>query len=116
MSRLLVISITSGRLFPSLHGCHNIFELRERKSGLLLCDRLELHFLELSKVDGKKSVSALTEIERLGAYLKFASVENRQDYVKWKKSKVCEYAGTALLLAIKVVIHKSVKYGRPPGI
>ena len=82
MKKSIVISITSGRLFPSLAGCHNIFEMRERESGLRLCDRLELHFLELSKIDGEKPVSALTGIERLGAYLKFASVENRQDYVK----------------------------------
>ena len=82
MKKSIVISITSGRLFPSLAGCHNIFEMRDRERGLLLCDRLELHFLELSKIDGRKPVSALTEIERLGAYLKFASVEDRQDYVK----------------------------------
>ena len=82
MKKSIVISITSGRLFPSLAGCHNIFEMRDRECGLLLCDRLELHFLELSKIDGRKPVSALTEIERLGAYLKFASVEDRQDYVK----------------------------------
>ena len=82
MKKSIVISITSGRLFPSLAGCHNIFEMRDRERGLLLCDRLELHFLELSKIDGRKPVSALTEIERLGAYLKFASVEDRQDYVQ----------------------------------
>ena len=82
MKKSIVISITSGRLFPSLTDCHNIFEMREREGGLLLCDRLELHFLELSKIDGRKPVSALTETERLGAYLKFASVEDRQDYVQ----------------------------------
>ena len=70
------------QLFPSLEDCHNIFEVRDRKRGLLLCDRLELHFLELSKIDDQKPVHALTEIERLGAYLKFANIENRQDYVK----------------------------------
>ena len=47
MKKSIVISITSGRLFPSLAGCHNIFEMRDRERGLLLCDRLELHFLEL---------------------------------------------------------------------
>jgi len=82
MKKSIVISITKGRLFPSLEGCHNIFEVRDRKRGLLLCDRLELHFLELSKIDDQKPVHALTEIERLGAYLKFANIENRQDYVK----------------------------------
>ena len=82
MKKSIVISITKGRLFPSLEDSHNIFEVRDRKRGLLLCDRLELHFLELSKIDDQKPVHALTEIERLGAYLKFANIENRQDYVK----------------------------------
>ena len=82
MKKSIVISITKGRLFPSLEDCHNIFEVRDRKRGLLLCDRLELHFLELSKIDDQKPVHTLTEIERLGAYLKFANIENRQDYVK----------------------------------
>ena len=82
MKKSIVISITKGRLFPSLEDCHNIFEVRDRKRGLILCDRLELHFLELCKIDDQKPVHALTEIERLGAYLKFASVEDRQDYVK----------------------------------
>ena len=82
MKKSIVISITKGRLFPSLEDCHNIFEVRDRKRGLLLCDRLELHFLELCKIDDQKPVHALTEIERLGAYLKFANIENRQDYVK----------------------------------
>ena len=82
MKKSIVISITKGRLFPSLEDCHNIFEVRDRKRGLLLCDRLELHFLELSKIDDQKPVHTLTEIERLGAYLKLANIENRQDYVK----------------------------------
>ena len=82
MKKSIVISITKGRLFPSLEDCHNIFEVRDRKRGLLLCDRLELHFLELCKIDDQKPVHTLTEIERLGAYLKLANIENRQDYVK----------------------------------
>ena len=82
MKKNIVISITSKNLFPTLDFCHNIFDVRERKTGLLLCDRQEFHFLELSKVDSRKPVSNLTEIERLAAYLKFASDENRQEYVK----------------------------------
>ena len=55
MKKSIVISITKGRLFPSLEDCHNIFEVRDRKRGLLLCDRLELHFLELSKIDDQEA-------------------------------------------------------------
>ena len=83
MKKSIVISITSGRLFPSLAGCHNIFEVRDRERGLLLCDRLgtALPGAVQDRRPGSRS-SALTEIERLGAYLKFANIENRQDYVK----------------------------------
>ena len=44
--------------------------------------RLEFHFLELGKVDGQKPVEELTETERLAAYLKYANVEEKQDYVQ----------------------------------
>ncbi len=108
MKKSIVISITSGRLFPSLAGCHNIFEMRDRECGLLLCDRLELHFLELSKIDGRKPVSALTEIERLGAYLKFASVEDRQDYVQQILPSVDKGThGLQRLLCFVVFAHRS---------
>ena len=38
--------------------------------------------MELGKVDGDKPVEKLTEAERLAAYLKYANVEEKQDYVQ----------------------------------
>ena len=43
---------------------------------------MEFHFLELQKIDVTKPVRSLTEVERLGAYLKYASDEEYQDYVR----------------------------------
>ena len=56
--------------------------MKEEKTGLLLSDKLEFHFLELEKVDGSQEVSELNSIEKLGAYLKYAGDEERQGYVQ----------------------------------
>ena len=82
MRKSIVVSIIDGKLFPELELCHNIFAVREKNSGLLLSDRVEFHFLELEKIDITKPVRSLTEVERLGAYLKYASDEEYQDYVR----------------------------------
>ena len=82
MKKSIVVSIINGILFSEIDSCHSIFDVRERKTGLLLSDRLEFHFMELGKVDGQKPVENLTEVEKLAAYLKYANDENRQDYVQ----------------------------------
>ena len=82
MKKSIVVSIINGILFSEYDSCHSIFDVRERQTGLLLSDRLEFHFLELGKVDGQKPVEALTEAERLAAYLKYANDEDKQDYVQ----------------------------------
>lgn len=82
MKKSIVISIINGALFKGLTPCHNIFDVRERETGLLLSDRLEFHFLELGKVDAARPVEELTEIERLAVYLRYANVEDKRDYVQ----------------------------------
>ena len=82
MKKSIVVSIINGILFNELDSCHSIFDVRERETGFPLSDRLEFHFLELGKVDGQKPVEALTEAERLAAYLKYANDEDKQDYVQ----------------------------------
>ena len=82
MKKSIVVSIINGILFSEHDSCHSIFDVRERNTGLLLSDRLEFHFLELGKVDGQKPVEELTDVERLAAYLKYANVEEKQDYVQ----------------------------------
>ena len=82
MKKSIVVSIINGILFSEIDSCNSIFDVRERKTSLPLSDRLEFHFLELGKVDGQKPVGALTEAERLAAYLKYANVEEKQDYVQ----------------------------------
>lgn len=82
MKKSIVVSIVNGVLFPSLPFCHNVFEVRERETGLLLSDRLSFHFLELDKADRKKPISELTRIEKLAIYLKYANDETMKDCVQ----------------------------------
>ena len=82
MKKSIVVSIINGKLFPSIPSCHNVFEVRECSTGLLLSDRLSFHFLELGKVSQDKPISEMTRIEKLAFYLKYANDEKKKDYVQ----------------------------------
>ena len=82
MKKSIVVSIINGTLFPAIPSCHSVFQVRERETGIILSDRLEFHFLELGKVHADKSVSDMTRIEKLAVYFKYASDENKKDYVQ----------------------------------
>ena len=86
MKKSIVVSIIQNKLFPKEIGCHSIFDVREQKTGLLLCDRLAFHFLELGKVDPQKPVEEMTQIEKLAVYLRYANDENYKDSVQ----EICE--------------------------
>ena len=73
MRQSVVISIINGRVFSENVGYHGVFELREKNSGTLLCDRLVMHFLQLSELDMEKPVEEMNRLERLGFYLRHAS-------------------------------------------
>ena len=86
MKKSIVVSIIQNKLFPKEIGYHSIFDVREQKTGLLLCDRLAFHFLELGKVDPQKPVEEMTQIEKLAVYLRYANDENYKDSVQ----EICE--------------------------
>ena len=85
MKKSIVISLTAGILFPQLNEVHNIFRIlnaktRESEETVLMTDRLEFHFLELGKIDGKKPVAEMTAVEKVAAYLKYAGDETQEAY------------------------------------
>ena len=47
-----------------------------------MCDRLEFHFLELGKTDLSKPPELLASAERAAVYLKYASDEDKIDYIQ----------------------------------
>ena len=82
MKKSIVVSIIESKLFPKDIGCHSIFSVREQNTGHRLCDRLEFHFLELGKVDPRKPLEEMTQIEKLAVYLRYADDENYKDSVQ----------------------------------
>ena len=82
MRKSIVVSIINPKLFPKEIGCHSIFDVREQNTGHRLCDRLEFHFLELGKVDPRKPIEKMTQIEKLAVYLRYANDENYKDSVQ----------------------------------
>ena len=111
MKKSIVVSIINGVLFSEHECCHSIFDVRERNTGILLSDRLEFHFLELGKVDGHKPVEELTEVERLAAYLKYANVEEKQDYVQ----KILDSEGITMTEnAYRKAWNKAALRAKPP--
>ena len=109
MKKSIVVSIINGILFSEIDSCHSIFDVRERETSLPLSDRLEFHFLELGKVDGHKPVEELTDVERLAAYLKYANVEEKQEYVQ----EILDSEGIAMTEnAYRKVTQDEIEYER----
>lgn len=86
MKKSIVVSIVNGIIFPERLGYHSIFGVREEKTGTLLTDRLELHFLQLPELDLSKPVDEMTRLERLGVYLAHADDEDYMDLIQ----EICE--------------------------
>ena len=82
MKKSIVVAIINGKVFPKELGYHSIFDVREREKGTLLCDRLEMHFLQLAELDLNKSVEEMSRLERLGVYLAHAEDESYKDLIQ----------------------------------
>lgn len=81
MKKSIVISFIDGVIFPQIQCLHTEFLMQEKQAHFALTDKLSIHFLELGKVDAKKDPADMTPLERLCAYIRFASDETREDYV-----------------------------------
>lgn len=81
MKKSIVISIINGKLFPHSGKLHTVFQLRELEQGFLLSDRLEFHFIELGKVDGRKKVDEMDSVEKLAAYMRYAGEADQEPYL-----------------------------------
>ena len=86
MKKSIVVSIINGIIFSEKLGFHSIFAVREEKTGALLTDRLEMHFLQLPELDLSKPVNEMTRLERLGVYLAHAEDEDYMDLIQ----EICE--------------------------
>ena len=69
LKKSIVISIVRGKLFPELPAAHSCFTMHEQETGKELTDILQLHYLELGKLNWEgKPPEMLSPLEQLGAY------------------------------------------------
>lgn len=81
MEKSIVISIVNGRLFSSSKKLHTVFKVLEETEHFQLSDRMEIHFVDLSKIDGKKAVEEMEPLERLATYIKYAGKKDKETYL-----------------------------------
>ena len=75
------ISLVDFNLLPDTEAVHSTFLLREKNSGYLLSDVLELHYVELRKFKPAKPQELRTRFERWLYFLKFADLYGPEDIV-----------------------------------
>lgn len=68
------ISLVDFNLLPDTEEVHSTFLLREKNSGYILSDVLELHYVELRKFKPAKPQELRTRFERWLYFLKFADL------------------------------------------
>lgn len=100
MKKSIVISFIKTKLFPSTIPIHSVFTLREDTIHSQLSDFLELHYIELGKIDlRKKSLAQLSAIEQLGAYIRCSGDDRETVFVETlvqKGEKVISMADAVL--------------------
>ena len=80
MKKSIVISFVNAVIYPEFEDFHSIFEVRERRYGTLMADRLEYHFVELGKIDSTKDPEDMTPLEMFSLYLKYYGDPEMKSY------------------------------------
>ena len=83
IKRSIVISFVKGKLFSPEIPYHSIYTLNEKQTKRELTNILELHYIELDKIryNGRQT-SELSELEKLGAYIKCSGNPGKKAYVE----------------------------------
>lgn len=83
MKPSIVIGFVKGKLFPCRDSVHSIFTLRENTDSMQLSDILELHYIELGKIDwADKSTKDLDPIEQIGAYMRCSGDTDELEFIE----------------------------------
>lgn len=79
----IVISFVKDKIFSESKEIHNIFTLRNNMSGHQLSELLELHYIELGKIDwSDREVNKLSPLEQIGAYMLCSGNEDEKQFVE----------------------------------
>ena len=83
MKPSIVISFIRDKLFPQRPAVHSVFTLRENADSMQLSDILELHYIELGKIDWReRNPEKLNPLEQIGAYLKCSGDPDESSFVE----------------------------------
>ncbi|MDO4486002.1 MAG: Rpn family recombination-promoting nuclease/putative transposase [Bacillota bacterium] len=100
IKRSIIISFVKGKLFPREIPYHSIFTLQEKQTKKELSNILELHYIELDKIRyNERPANELSELEKLGAYIKCSGNPEKKSYVEElvkKGDEVIEMTDTIL--------------------
>ena len=79
----IVISFIKEKLLPDIEEMHNEYVICHKKYGTQLSDLLELHYIELGKIDWKdRDVSKLSSLEQIGAYFICSGKEEERQFIE----------------------------------
>lgn len=81
LKKSIVISIVDGVLFKEADKVHTIFKLKEVSSDVIMSDKLELHFLELGKINKCFLERKLNDVEKLAVYFKYANDKEHENLI-----------------------------------
>lgn len=100
IKKSIVISFIKTRMFPQKVPMHSVFTMREDTMGKQLSDLLELHFIELGKINWTcRDPEQLKPLEQLGAYIRCSGDQEESNFVETlveKGEKVISMADTVL--------------------
>ena len=106
MKKSIIVSFVKTKLFPQEVPLHSVYTMQERNTNAQLTDMLELHYIELGKInlskydlDNPEELDKLDPLERFAAYLKYAGDPDREELVEalvQKGEKVITMADTVL--------------------
>lgn len=82
MKKSIVISFIDKIIFHEFDYFHSVFWYKEGSSNMVLSDIVELHFIELGKLDFTKSPEDMTLLEIFSAFLKIAGNPEMDEYVR----------------------------------
>lgn len=83
MKKSIVISFIKTKMFPPEVPMHSVFTMRENSMGHQLSDLLELHFIELGKINWKcRDPEQLSPLEQIGAYIRCSGEQREASFVE----------------------------------
>lgn len=80
MKKNVVISFVNGIQFSHIPDFHTRFIMAEDTYGYPLTDKLEIHFLELGKLQAQDP-SLMSPLEQFCSYIKYVGDDQKEDYV-----------------------------------